>query len=189
MPPLWEDLYTKMLELIEKFHSNNASTANSSKEIRHLSVCLPEAMPLSCTSTHLHRFDNLEATSEPKVIYSSKTWYKLFYKTKSIEILCPPNLNESMMGSKSTQDYLISDSLTGRYYTCYSLNTRNAELEETKICLDNVPAFKVYLQKTLTFANILLKRISSLNYLSNHQVCFSTNKVIFMRINLIDHKK
>ena len=179
MPPMWEDLYTKMLELIDKFHKNNPST-NPSKEFRELSVNLPEATPLSCTSTHLHRFDNLETTSEPKIIYSNRTWYKLFYTSKTIEILCPPNLNESHTGSMNTQDYLISDSLTGRYYTCYSLNTRNAELEETKICLDNIPSFKVHLQKTLNFANILLKRVSSLKYLSNHPVCYSTNKVIII---------
>ena len=49
---------------------------NSSSKRSEISVKLPEAMPLSCSSTHLHRFDNIETTSEPKVIYMDKTWYK-----------------------------------------------------------------------------------------------------------------
>jgi hypothetical protein len=62
---------------------------------------------------------------------------RLFYKNKSIEISCPDQSFESKSITNSdnsatdksnlqiTQDYLISDSLTGRYYTCYSLNKRN----------------------------------------------------------------
>jgi len=54
-------------------------------------------------------------------------------------------------------------------------------MEEMKICVDNIPSFKVHIQKTINYANILLKRISSLKYLSNYSVCYNTNKV---RINL-----
>jgi hypothetical protein len=68
--------------------------------------------------------------------------FRLFYKNKSIEISCldqsydPPLIGSSEGSSiekqnlEVTQDYLISDSLTGRYYTCYSLNKRNV-----RVCL------------------------------------------------------
>jgi len=49
-------------------------------------------------------------------------------------------------------------------------------MEEMKICVDNIPSFKVHIQKTINYANI-----SSLKYLSNYSVCYNTNKV---RINL-----
>jgi len=128
LPPIWEELYAKMLELIQK-HNNqetsidiSSSSIKSNPELHEITVKLQEAMPLSCSSTHLHRFDSFETTSEPKVIYLNKTWYKLFYSDKSIEIACPPSLNEV---NTNCQDYLISDSLTGRYYTCFTLNKRS----------------------------------------------------------------
>lgn len=46
-----------------------------------------------------------------------------------------------------------------------------------KICIENIPSFKVYIQKTINYGNILLKRISSLKYISNYSVCYNTNKV------------
>lgn len=181
LPPIWEELYAKMLELIQKHNNQETSTDISSSliksnlELREITVKLEEAMPLSCSSTHLHRFDSFETTSEPKVIYLNKTWYKLFYSDKSIEIACPPSLNEV---NTNCQDYLVSDSLTGRYYTCFTLNKRSGDVEEMKICVENIPSFKVYIQKTINYSNILLKRISSLKYLSNYSVCYNTNKVL-----------
>lgn len=127
LQPVWEELYLKMVELIQKLNNTHVSDSiKSSAEARELTVKLPEAMPLSCTSTHLHRFDSFETTSEPKVIYLNKTWYKLFYNTKSIEILCPPSLNEAQ--NIDNLEYLVSDSQSGRYYTCYSLNKRSVKL-------------------------------------------------------------
>jgi len=58
----------------------------------------------------------------------------LFYKNKSIEISCPLTSNQisfystsesSSLDLNQTYDYLVSDSLTGRFYTCFSLNKRN----------------------------------------------------------------
>ena len=60
-------MHVKELNLLEE---------NSSAKKSEIAVRLPEALPLSCSSTHLHRFDNIETRSEPKVIYMEKTWYK-----------------------------------------------------------------------------------------------------------------
>jgi hypothetical protein len=133
LPPIWEELLSKMLALIQKYHEKiDDSACKTTLETNELFVNLPEAMPLSCSSTHLHRFDSFETTSEPKVIYLNKTWYKLFYTNKSIEISCPPSLNET---NHNNQDYLVSDSQTGRYYTCYSLNRRSVSLNLNQIFL------------------------------------------------------
>ena len=59
----------------------------------------------------------------------------------------------------------------------YSYNFFKGDVEEMKICVENIPSFKVYIQKTINYSNILLKRISSLKYLSNYSVCYNTNKV------------
>jgi hypothetical protein len=152
-------------------------------------------MDLSCKLTHLHKFDNIETLSEPKIIYVNQTLYKLFYKNKSIEISCP-DVNISDLASKkpdtnaqpeTTQDYLISDSLTGRYYTCYSLNKRNGEVEEIKICLDNIPSFKTYIKKTISYANILLKRIISIRHISNFSTCYTTKR--FEQLDNTDYQE
>lgn len=85
MPPQWKDLHAKMSSLIDEIQvdvnspmcmrklENNQAEALKKSEIF---IELAHAMPLSCTATHLHRFDNIETTSEPKVIYMNKTWYK-----------------------------------------------------------------------------------------------------------------
>jgi hypothetical protein len=84
LPPMWENLYTKMLELIHNLKENKqlANVLNleeqSSSDVakQEIVIKLPEAMELSCKSTHLHKFDNIEAISEPKIIYLNRTWYK-----------------------------------------------------------------------------------------------------------------
>ncbi len=141
-----------------------------------------EALPLTCETTHLHKFDQIQTLSEPKILFVNKTWYKLFYdETKSIEISCPAvtgNVTENdeiKTDDKSElcscTDYLISDSLTGRYYTCYSLNERTRDIDELKICIDNVPSFKQNLNKLLSYSNILLKRLSSITQITNYLTC------------------
>ncbi|CAF0911632.1 unnamed protein product [Brachionus calyciflorus] len=186
IPPIWNDIYLKMLQLID------GAKESESENCEFLNIKIPEAMPLSCQSTHLHKFDNIETASEPKVIYINETWYKLFYKTKSIEIMCPQTKKEvglkqeikeldsninSAIELESFQDYLISDSTSGRYYTCFSLNRRTGDVEEIKICVDNIPAFKTYLQKTLNYSNIILKRIDSIRCISNYSSCYINKKI------------
>ena len=80
---IWEELYLKMIELVDAMNKQNEGCNklsiiddNADSKKLEISVKLPEAMPLSCSSTHLHRFDNIEAASEPKIIYKDKTWYK-----------------------------------------------------------------------------------------------------------------
>ena len=34
--------------------------------------------------------------------------------------------------------------------------TNKGEVEEAKLCIENIPSFKSHLQKTLAYANILL---------------------------------
>lgn len=75
LPIVWKDLGIKMLELVEKL--NGSSSLKMEKENReYLVIKLPEAIPVSCHATHLHKFDNIETVSEPKVIYLDNTWYK-----------------------------------------------------------------------------------------------------------------
>jgi len=77
IPVLWDELYTKMVKLIEKFLTQSNEKHESLKEASiEIKVKLYEAMPLSCGSTHLHKFDDIETLSEPKVIYINQTWYK-----------------------------------------------------------------------------------------------------------------
>jgi hypothetical protein len=76
---------------------------------------------------------------------------RLFYKTKSIEISCPIVPKHlppaALVGGKggaeneccakqatdptldSNQEYLVSDTSSGRYYTCYSLDRRSVCVE------------------------------------------------------------
>ena len=75
MPLIWEELYNKMLFLVSNLGARiDLDKSNVSKQC--INVVLPEAMELSCKLTHLHKFDNIEIISEPKIIYSSQTWYK-----------------------------------------------------------------------------------------------------------------
>jgi len=95
--------------------------------------------------------------------------FRLFYKNKSIEISCleqsydTPLINASEGSSiekqnlEVTQDYLISDSLTGRYYTCYSLNKRSV-----RVCLN---LFHLY--RLISILNNDFK--SSIRYTTCHQ--------------------
>ena len=55
--------------------------------------------------------------------------------------------------------------------------TNKGEVEEAKLCIENIPSFKSHLQKTLAYANILLKRIDSVKYLSNYSTCYINKKV------------
>ncbi|RNA07305.1 hypothetical protein BpHYR1_010904 [Brachionus plicatilis] len=181
VPKIWEKVYRIMADLVEnKIHGDICE---------FVSITLVEAITLSCQSTHLHRFDKIETLSEPKVIYLNQTWYKLFYKTKSIEILTPVTKKNKRMCQNekehcsdesdldACQDYLISDSTSGRYYTCFSLNRRTGDVEELKICVENIPEFKTYIQKTLNYSNILLKRIDSIKCISNYTSCYINRRI------------
>lgn len=68
VPKVWQQVYEIMVDLVE----NKSKIDNC----EFLNISLDEAMPLSCHSTHLHRFDKIETLSEPKVIYLNQTWYK-----------------------------------------------------------------------------------------------------------------
>ena len=77
IPLVWEELYKKMLLLIENKQTtslNNEEASNVAKQ--EIKVLLPEAMDLSCKMTHLHKFENIETLSEPKVIYVNQSWFK-----------------------------------------------------------------------------------------------------------------
>ena len=81
LPNIWQELFGRMMHLIEKL-SQKAETIILNaieyppEEKDFITVKLPEAMPLSCDLTHLHKFDNIETTSEPKIIYLNSTWHK-----------------------------------------------------------------------------------------------------------------
>ena len=66
-PPIWAELVKNALDIVNNKPNNN------NKEIR---VRLPEAMSLSCSSTHLHKFDDIPLSSEPKVIFLDNSWFK-----------------------------------------------------------------------------------------------------------------
>ena len=86
LPPLWHELHARMLELVDELNANvnsneqrsspSSSSSSSSSPLPTIVVKLPTAMPLSCSSTHLHKFDGIEALSEPKCIYLNQTWFK-----------------------------------------------------------------------------------------------------------------
>ncbi len=76
-----------MIQLADQFLDSQQSKAttrlcildkqdSSNLKKSEIIIKFPEAMPLSCSSTHLHRFDNIETTSEAKVIYTNKAWFK-----------------------------------------------------------------------------------------------------------------
>jgi hypothetical protein len=68
LPNLWRKVCTKLIQII-----NGKEDEEDEEEIE---VVLPQAMPLSCQLTHLHRFENIEMLSEPKVIFMNQIWYK-----------------------------------------------------------------------------------------------------------------
>lgn len=68
-PPAWSQLLSKMMAILS---DESMSTAQKIE----LQVNLPEAMPLSCQSTHMHRFDDIPVASEPKVILIDNMWFK-----------------------------------------------------------------------------------------------------------------
>jgi len=84
VPPKWLNLFNKIKQLVEELaelekQPRQLSILDDTKKSSQKSeICikLTSAMSLSCSSTHLHRFDNIETTSEPKIIYMDKTWYK-----------------------------------------------------------------------------------------------------------------
>jgi hypothetical protein len=76
MPNIWEDLYRKMLVLVDNIDKNNKDVEASNANRKEIRVVLPEAMELSCKLTHLHKFENIETLSEPKIIYVNQTLYK-----------------------------------------------------------------------------------------------------------------
>lgn len=73
VPTLWNDLFVRMMELIELYENAKVRVENTGETI---GVKLPEPIPLSCSSNYLHKFDHIETVSEPKVIFMDKTWYK-----------------------------------------------------------------------------------------------------------------
>lgn len=50
-------------------------------------------------------------------------------------------------------------------------------MDEIKICVENIPEFKTYIQKTLNYSNILLKRIDSIKCISNYTSCYINKKI------------
>lgn len=75
IPARWEELYKKFVSLVDDFGKNlDSSAVNCNKQ--EIKVVLPEAMDLSCKLTHLHKFENIETLSEPKIIYVNQTLYK-----------------------------------------------------------------------------------------------------------------
>jgi hypothetical protein len=104
VPPRWQQLYERMTRLVDKLNaakSRNmdnladvkAAVLESEKEKQEcdsttaradknnwIVVKLPEAMPLSCHLTHLHKFDSVDTVSEPKIIYLNHTWHKFVFK-------------------------------------------------------------------------------------------------------------
>lgn len=79
---VWAELVDQMLRLVGDLAGPRSSKqecelkeckSTSSVQIR---VELPGAMPLSCASTHMHRFDEIPVSSEPKVIFLDNSCYK-----------------------------------------------------------------------------------------------------------------
>jgi hypothetical protein len=135
----------------------------------------------------------VQVSNPPSLIITTNTFFsnRLFYKeNKSIEISCTTPIKNSIdtldlvnvfttassilekqSDLCSCIDYLISDSPTGRYYTCYSLNERSGQIDELKLCIDNIPSFKQNFKKIINYSNILLKRLQSINHLTNYLTC------------------
>jgi hypothetical protein len=88
IPERWREMIKRMLELIDQLKNKSSHDLSikdktfeqelekKSKLKSEFVYWLPEAMPLSCDLTHLHRFDGIETLSEPKIIYLNRTWYK-----------------------------------------------------------------------------------------------------------------
>ena len=75
IPARWEELYKKCASLVDNLGKNVDSSGSNCKK-QEIKVVLPEAMDLSCKLTHLHKFENIETLSEPKIIYVNQTLYK-----------------------------------------------------------------------------------------------------------------
>jgi hypothetical protein len=80
LPTRWEELHKKMTELIDlvndKTIKQKIDSIDPKEKTQQIKVKFQEAMPLSCSSTHLHKFDEIETSSEPKLIYLNQTYYK-----------------------------------------------------------------------------------------------------------------
>jgi hypothetical protein len=64
---IWQDLYENFVNILDnKFDAEDPVV---------ICVNLPEAMPLSCNLTHLHKFET-DNSSEPKIIFQNQTWFK-----------------------------------------------------------------------------------------------------------------
>jgi uncharacterized protein YllA (UPF0747 family) len=88
IPERWYELVRRMLGQIDELKKKSpqeitkvdnvfeVDLEKNSKLDSEFVFTLPEAMPLSCDLTHLHRFEGVETLSEPKIIYLNRTWYK-----------------------------------------------------------------------------------------------------------------
>ncbi len=83
LPAVWQELFNRMKRLVEKVNDVCRNLDEIKAEVLEneqtkscIVVRLPEAMPLSCHLTHLHKFDQVETVSEPKIIYLNHTWHK-----------------------------------------------------------------------------------------------------------------
>lgn len=73
VPHEWSELVKTMIRILSEPESDESKQPTFNFEVR---VKLPDAMPLSCSSTHMHRFDDIPVSSEPKVIFIDNMWYK-----------------------------------------------------------------------------------------------------------------
>lgn len=80
LPARWQELHKKMIELIDLMNDKklkpDSISIDPKEKTQEIKVKFQEAMPLSCSSTHLHKFDEIETSSEPKLIYLNQTYYK-----------------------------------------------------------------------------------------------------------------
>lgn len=85
LPIKFQKIFNLMLKYVENLEkSNNQENSNLINLLDDKNCALSEvitlefnsALSLTCDSTHLHRFDQIQTLSEPKVIYINNTWYK-----------------------------------------------------------------------------------------------------------------
>lgn len=69
----WSELVRTIMKIVSEPEPEESKQPAFNFEVR---VKLPDAMPLSCPSTHMHRFDDIPVSSEPKVIFIDNMWYK-----------------------------------------------------------------------------------------------------------------
>ena len=67
MPSKFQQIYNHMIGLISQ---------EKEEKKGFITLEFDSATPLTCESTHLHRFDHVQATSEPKVLFVNNAWYK-----------------------------------------------------------------------------------------------------------------